>query len=135
MNIFFLVICYSQSCENKDVGNGVFRWKCATPGEGREELCDSEAFCFEGRQDDSMLRMCVKRIDYISKFNLEEYEKMEEAEDPCTADRLPKLIPLFFPYGQECYCFTSLCNKKIELPNEFDVKGYKRAVETNVTIN
>lgn len=113
----------------------MYRWKCATENEGVEELCDGEAFCFEGREDDNILRMCIKRADYIKKYNIDEWDKMQEAEDPCTADKMPKLIPLFYQFGQECYCFTSLCNKKIELPAEFDVKGYKRSVEFNYTIS
>lgn len=121
---FISVTCYRQSCEMKLFKDKGERWKCSYDGDGIQEKCAENSFCFEGRANDSYLRFCIKKSDFIKNVSKGDMNVIEKSEGMCTGETKPKLIPIFFPKGKECYCLEPLCNKDIPLPEVFDVKGY-----------
>ncbi len=101
---------------------GVERWKCNEEGEGIQEKCLEDSFCFEGSAKDSYLRFCIQKSEFVKSASRGDMNTIEDEEEICTGAAKPKLVPVLFPRGKECYCLTSMCNNKIKLPVDFDIK-------------
>lgn len=102
----FIVKCYEENCSKRQD-----KWRCKNQ-KPLEKDCNEfcHEFTHEGSHNDiyQIIRDCSK----INERNASEIRKIVDKKGKyCTKSR----------NSRYCYCNQSLCNKKIKLPDKFEV--------------